>query len=174
MAIPVALIALGKFLVANGLPLFANAAIAKGKEWVEKETGIKLPDPEMPMTASEQMELKKAEFAYQELLIRAASEERGQTVDWIKTEVQEVTKRWESDMGSDSWLSKNIRPMALGFFMALLFVCVVASWFQIDTPAALLSVLEAWGGIVLVAYFGGRTIEKATSMIQKGKQREPS
>jgi hypothetical protein len=174
MAIPVAIAALGKFLIANGLPLLADAAVSKGKDWVEEKTGIRLPDPEKPLDPTIALELKRAEFAHQEVLLQAATEERAQTVDWMKTEMQEVTKRWSSDMLSDSWLSKNIRPVALAFFLALLGVCVVASWFEVDTSKGLLDVLETWGGIVLVAYFGGRTIEKGMSMHQRGKALESS
>ena len=40
-------------------------------------------------------------------------------------EMQEVTKRWESDMSSDSWLSSNIRPLSLAFLTLALFIYVI-------------------------------------------------
>ena len=40
-------------------------------------------------------------------------------------EMQEVTKRWSSDMNSDSWLSKNIRPLSLAFLTITLFIYVI-------------------------------------------------
>ena len=40
-------------------------------------------------------------------------------------EMQEVTKRWQSDMTSDSWLSKNIRPLSLAFLTLSLFIYVI-------------------------------------------------
>lgn len=169
-----ALIALGKFLMANGLPLFANAVVSKGKEYIEEKTGIKLPELGQPLSADEQLRLKQAEFAHEEFLITAAMNERGQVIDWMKTETQEVTKRWQSDMTSDSWLAKNIRPLGLSFLLALLSVCVVASWWEITTPDSLLALLKSWGEIALVAYFGGRTVEKGMTIVQRGKRREPA
>jgi hypothetical protein len=77
-------------------------------------------------------------------------------------EMQEVTKRWESDMNSDSWLSKNIRPLSLAFLTASLFIYIVldsslegfkinSMW--IDLLSSLL--LLVYGG-----YFGMRSVEK--------------
>ena len=40
-------------------------------------------------------------------------------------EMQEVTKRWQSDMASDSWLSKNIRPLSLVFLTGCLFLYII-------------------------------------------------
>lgn len=170
MAIPLALVALGKFLMANGLPLLANAVVSKGKEYIEEKTGIKLPDPASSVPPEQLLELKKAEFAHEEFLVKAALDEKGQVIDWMKTESQEVTKRWTADMMSDSWLSKNIRPLALGFLLALLFVCIAVSWAEITTPDSLLALLKSWGEIVLVAYFGGRTIEKGVAIAKGGKR----
>jgi hypothetical protein len=67
-------------------------------------------------------------------------------------EMQEVTKRWDSDMNSDSWLSKNVRPLTLVFFS----VSYVLGWFleyPLDSITGLLS-------LIVAAYFGSRGIEK--------------
>jgi len=83
-------------------------------------------------------------------------------LEFDKQEMQEVTKRWESDMLSDSWLSKNIRPLTLAFLTATLFIYIIldsaldgfkiaAEW--IDLLSSLL--LLVYGG-----YFGARTVEK--------------
>jgi len=71
-------------------------------------------------------------------------------------EMQEVTKRWESDMASDSWLSKNVRPLTLVFFS----LSYVAGWFleyPLDSITGLLS-------LIVAAYFGSRGFEKIKSM----------
>ena len=51
--------------------------------------------------------------------------------------MQEVTKRWESDMSSDSWLSKNIRPLSLAFLTISLFIYIILDSsldnFKVDT-----------------------------------------
>jgi len=67
-------------------------------------------------------------------------------------EMQEVTKRWASDMKSDSWLSKNVRPLTLVFFS----LSYVTGWFleyPLDNITGLLS-------LIVAAYFGSRGIEK--------------
>ena len=67
-------------------------------------------------------------------------------------EMQEVTKRWQSDLTSDSFLSKNVRPMTLIFFS----VAYVVGWF-LEYP------LDSISGVITViigAYFGSRGLEK--------------
>jgi len=84
-------------------------------------------------------------------------------------EMQEVTKRWESDMSSDSFLSKNIRPLSLAFLTLTLFIYIVLdssldgfkinnSW--IELLSSLL--LTVYGG-----YFGFRSMEKITKNFKK-------
>ena len=73
-----------------------------------------------------------------------------------------VTDRWNADMKSDSWLSKNVRPMVLIF----LIVCTMLMIF-IDAGTIAFEVEEKWTDLlqlvlitVIGAYFGGRSIEK--------------
>ena len=73
-----------------------------------------------------------------------------------------VTERWQSDMNSDSWLSKNVRPMVLIFLV----VCTVLMIF-IDAGSIRFQVEEKWTSLleivlitVIGAYFGGRSFEK--------------
>jgi hypothetical protein len=82
-------------------------------------------------------------------------------------ESQEVTKRWESDMASDSWLSKNIRPMALIAIFAGYFLFAMMSAFGYDATESYVQLLGQWGQIVFLAYFGGRTVEKVMDMKAK-------
>ena len=68
------------------------------------------------------------------------------------TEMQEVTKRWESDLASDNVLSKNVRPLTLIFFS----VAYVVGWYldySLENITGLLS-------LIVGAYFGGRSYEK--------------
>jgi hypothetical protein len=84
-------------------------------------------------------------------------------------EAQEITKRWEADMSSDSWLSKNIRPMALiAIFMAY-FLFTAMSAFGYNAQESYVNLLGSWGQIVFLAYFGGRTVEKCIEMKQNKK-----
>ncbi len=73
-----------------------------------------------------------------------------------------VTDRWQADMNSDSWLSKNVRPLVLIFLV----VCTVLMIF-IDAGSIKFVVEEKWTDLlqlvlitVIGAYFGGRSIEK--------------
>jgi len=74
-----------------------------------------------------------------------------------------ITDRWKADMNSDSWLSKNIRPLVLAFLV----VCTVLMIF-IDAGSINFVVEEKWTDLlqlvlitVIGAYFGGRSFEKA-------------
>mgnify|MGYP003111188332 CR=1 FL=1 len=73
-----------------------------------------------------------------------------------------ITSRWEADLKSDSWLSKNVRPMTLIF----LIVCTMLLIF-IDAGALSFTVEQKWTDLlqltlitVIGAYFGGRSYEK--------------
>jgi|TARA_Y100000593_G_scaffold92964_1_gene186189 hypothetical protein len=73
-----------------------------------------------------------------------------------------ITDRWSADMNSDSWLSKNVRPLVLIFLV----VCTVLMIF-IDAGTIAFEVEEKWTDLlqlvlitVIGAYFGGRTMEK--------------
>ena len=78
------------------------------------------------------------------------------------TELQEVTKRWSSDMKSDSWLSKNTRPMALIFLTISLIVFILLDGFDIafSIDTSWIDLLKSLLITVYVAYFGSRGAEK--------------
>jgi hypothetical protein len=82
-------------------------------------------------------------------------------------EAQEITKRWEADMSSDSWLSKNIRPLALIAIFAGYFLFAMMSAFGFNATESYVQLLGQWGQIVFLAYFGGRTVEKVMDMKAK-------
>ena len=75
---------------------------------------------------------------------------------------KQISDRWKADMNSDSWLSKNVRPLVLIFLV----VCTVLMIF-IDAGTIAFEVEEKWTDLlqlvlitVIGAYFGGRTMEK--------------
>ena len=80
------------------------------------------------------------------------------------SEQQELTKRLEADMTSDSWLSKNIRPMTLMAILSGYFIFAGLSAAKIDVNSEYVQLLGQWGQIVFLAYFGGRTAEKIMEM----------
>jgi hypothetical protein len=79
-------------------------------------------------------------------------------------EQQEVTKRHSADMASDSWLSKNIRPMTLIAILGGYFTFAMMSTFELDTHSAYVELLGQWGMLIMSFYFGGRTLEKIIDM----------
>ena len=84
-------------------------------------------------------------------------------------EQQELTKRLEADMTSDSWLSKNIRPMTLVFILAAYFMFAMMSAYGYDANEAYVTLLGQWGMLIMSFYFGGRTLEKILAMKEKSK-----
>ena len=87
-------------------------------------------------------------------------------------EQQEVTKRQQADMMSDSWLSKNIRPMTLIAILCGYFTFAMMSAFDIDTNKAYVELLGQWGMLIMSFYFGGRTLEKIMDMKMVTKESE--
>ena len=85
-------------------------------------------------------------------------------------EQQELTKRQQADMASDSWLSKNIRPMTLIAILAGYFTFAMMSAFDMDTNKAYVELLGQWGMLIMSFYFGGRTLEKIVDMRTKEKE----
>ena len=77
-------------------------------------------------------------------------------------ELQEISKRWASDMTSDSWLSKNTRPLVLLFLtlMTTLFVILDSSMVDFIIDKEWIDLLKTLLTTVYVAYFGSRGIAK--------------
>jgi hypothetical protein len=87
--------------------------------------------------------------------------------DVIKNEDNNVSTRWSADMASDSWLSKNIRPMSLVAIFAGYFLFAMMSAFGLNANEAYVTLLGQWGMLIMGAYFGGRTVEKLAEMRKK-------
>jgi hypothetical protein len=85
-------------------------------------------------------------------------------------ENQELTKRVEADMKSDSWLSKNIRPMTLVFILFVYSTFAMMSAWDIEVNNNYVELLGQWGMLIMSFYFGGRTLEKIIDM--KGKKND--
>ena len=79
-------------------------------------------------------------------------------------EAQELTKRQQADMASDSWLSKNIRPMTLIAILAGYVTFAMMSAFGLESNQNYVTLLGNWGMLVMSFYFGGRTLEKIADM----------
>jgi uncharacterized membrane protein (DUF106 family) len=82
-------------------------------------------------------------------------------------EQDNLTKRAEADMRSDSWLSKNIRPMTLIFILTVYTVFAMMSAFGHNANEEYVTLLGQWGMLIMSFYFGGRTLEKILAMREK-------
>ncbi len=125
------------------------------------QIGGKILDKVFPDPAqAEQAKLKLLEMQQNGELAQIAAD---------TAEQQELTKRQEADMMSDSWLSKNIRPMTLLFILGGYFIFAMMSAFDLDTNKAYVELLGQWGMLIMSFYFGGRTLEKIMDMKAKEK-----
>jgi hypothetical protein len=81
-------------------------------------------------------------------------------------EMKQISDRWGSDMKSDSWLSKNTRPLALAFLtVSAVFMMAVDSFhLQFDVDESWINLLKTLLVTVYVAYFGSRGAEKITKI----------
>ena len=75
---------------------------------------------------------------------------------------KQVTERWAMDMKSDSWLSKNIRPLVLIFLVvsSVLLLFIDAGVISFEVKASWVDLLQLVLITVIGAYFGGRSLEK--------------
>ena len=112
------------------------------------------PDPEQKAKA--QLELMQMQQNGELAKMQADMQEQG-----------ELTKRQENDMRSDSWLSKNIRPMTLIAILVGYFIFAMMSAFDLDTNEKYVELLGQWGMLIMSFYFGGRTMEKIADRIKK-------
>jgi hypothetical protein len=121
----------GKFLVSNGSSIVDTL-------------GSALPDKGLLAIVKNLIQKQPMPIKDKEMALRL--------LDQDITEMQEVTKRWSSDLASDNVLSKNVRPLTLIFFS----VAYVIGWYldySLENITGLLS-------IIVGAYFGGRSYEK--------------
>ena len=124
--------------------------------------GMKILDKVIPDPA------QKAEA--QAKLLELQQQGRLAEIQADTAEAQELTKRQEADMASDSWLAKNIRPMTLIAILTGYFVFAMMSAFDIDTNKTYVELLGQWGMLIMSFYFGGRTLEKIVDMRTKNKE----
>jgi hypothetical protein len=113
-----------------------------------------LPDPEQKAQA--QLDLAKL-----------AQEGKLAELQADAVAMQETSKRWQADMASDSWLSKNIRPMTLVFILLVYCTFALMSAWEMDVNESYVKLLGEWGQLIMLAYFGGRTVEKIMDMKAK-------
>jgi hypothetical protein len=122
-----------------------------------------IPDPAQKAEA----QLKLAELAQSGELAKMANE-----TELYKTEQNNLTQRQQADMASDSWLSKNIRPMTLVYILVAYLMLAILDASVLDIADAFVELLGQWGMLVMSFYFGGRTLEKIMDIKNNNKGKE--
>jgi hypothetical protein len=161
-------------LAENGLGLLASAIQAKGKQVVEDKLGVKISDNPTP---DEVAKLRQLQYDHEERLLELGIEKARLEQEELKAllaaqmnQENNVSDRWKADMASDSWLSKNIRPMTLVYILTAYLLFAALSAAGINVQESYVSLLGQWGMLVMTAYFGGRTVEKVMEMRKGGKE----
>lgn len=151
MAFPIALAPLLTTLAQKGLSLVGEAVIGKGKEWVEEKTGVTLRSD---LSSEDRMKLEQWQLEHVAELEKIAQDN--------------LTARHAADMTSDSWLSKNIRPICLLCITLAIAVGVYLpeTWVSNDKFQALTD-MGVW---VYGYYFVGRsTFDKGNIKMKFGR-----
>ena len=168
--IPIVASLLGS-LAQNGLGLLSSAIQAKGKEVVENTLGVKIPDNPTPEDVAK---LRELQYAHEEKLLELGIEKAKMELAELdllakaaQNDADNITDRWQADMASDSWLSKNIRPLSLIAIFAGYFLFAMMSAFNYNANESYVTLLGNWGMLIMGAYFGGRTVEKLAEMRKK-------
>jgi len=117
-----------------------------------------IPDPEQKAKA----QLELAKMAQDGELAKMANE-----TDLYKSEQNNLTQRQQVDMASDSWLSKNIRPLTLVYILIAYMALALLDASALDIADSFVELLGQWGMLVMSFYFGGRTLEKIIDMRTK-------
>lgn len=128
------------------------------------EVGGKLLDRFMPDPAA----AAKAKAELEQMAATNKLAELNVDLEAYKTEQNNLTERLKADMSSDSWLSKNIRPLTLVFILLAYSTFAMMSAFDLETRGAYVELLGQWGMLIMSFYFGGRTLEKIIDM--RGKK----
>ena len=171
--IPIVATLLGT-LAQKGLGLLSSAIQAKGKEVIEQTLGVKISDNPGPEEVSK---LRQLQYDHEERLLELGIEKARLELEELEAllaaqanQEDNVSTRWQADMASDSWLSKNVRPGTLVYLLTAYLVFALLDGGGYKISESYVSLLGQWGMLVMTAYFGGRTVEKVMEMRRKGKE----
>jgi hypothetical protein len=127
------------------------------------DIGSKLIDKLVPDPAAKaKAQLDLAALAQNGELAAMANETK-----LFETDQNNITDRWKADMASDSWLSKNIRPLSLVAIFTAYVVFALMSAFGLAVNEDYVELLGQWGIIIFGAYFTSRGAEKIMDMKAK-------
>ena len=114
-----------------------------------------LPDP----VAADKAKAELAQMQQNGELAAMANETK-----LVEIEQTNTSDRWKADMSSDSWLSKNVRPLTLVYILSAYLALAIMDGTGFHIAESYVTLLGQWGMLVMGAYFGGRTLEKLADM----------
>ena len=121
------------------------------------------------VTGIEALEVLASKIGSNEKLSETDKQLLLEELNFDKIEMQETTKRWVSDNNTDSYLTRNIRPLTLAFLTATLFIYIILDssldGFKIATEW--IDLLSSLLLLVYGGYFGMRSAEKITKHFKK-------
>ena len=117
-----------------------------------------LPDP----VAADKAKAELAQMQQNGELAAMANETK-----LVEIEQTNTSDRWKADMSSDSWLSKNVRPLTLVYILSAYLALAIMDGTGFHIAESYVTLLGQWGMLVMGAYFGGRTLEKLADMRAK-------
>ncbi len=128
----------------------------------------------IPNLAFKQMDVRSLQYDHEERLLELGIEKAKMELAELElfakaaqSEEDNISSRWNADMSSDSWLSKNIRPMSLIAIFTGYFVFAMMSAYGYNANESYVTLLGNWGMLIMGAYFGGRTVEKLADLRSK-------
>lgn len=148
-----------------GLPklkdLFSGGIEGVGKAFKEVISSFKA-NPDKVLEHTEKMEQlsNELDIKIQEFKVRLQ-----------ESEDKAVTERWTADMNSDSWMSKNIRPLSLAACLGFIFLVIIfdSTKLNFEVKNEYIDLIGTILELIVLAYFGGRTVEKGMSIYKTKK-----
>ena len=138
-------------LLAQGLNLIANAALSKGKEWVEEKTGVNL---DQPLSAEDTLKLRQYEMDHEEELLRLRVEDKRLDLADVQSAREMNTRINES--ANATWLSKNV-PAILALTVVTVGFLLLGTTKDADVRTAVVGLMT----LVLGFYFGSTSSSRA-------------
>lgn len=141
-----------------------SAASGAGKGLLDGVKGILgtvITDPTAKMEAEEK--LKELELTHEEKMLELTNTVESMQSQEAQNENNNVSERWKADMTSDSWLSKNTRPIIVLSLLAFLFIIIILDSSlkeKFNVKPAYIDLMSTLLVTTIVAYFGSRGVEK--------------
>ncbi|TCK06355.1 hypothetical protein [Phorcysia thermohydrogeniphila] len=154
------MLALAGALASAGLNLLADVIKQKGKGFVEKKFGVKIPDNPGELQNPELLvKLKELELKHEEELQKILLEEKEKELTYLATIDRETTRRWLSDNAAGT-VTKLVRPFTLVYLLLAYTILAILDQNLIQVKDLYITTLSELLKIAVIGYFSLRSIEK--------------